>query len=142
MIWSRNFTVDELNSDRLNRNMSKHLDIQIEEITDSELKGSMPVDHRTMQPFDLLHGGASVVLAETLGSIASNLIVAESGKNAVGLHIEANHLSVIQIINQTFNYWSFLSCSICANISQPVPLNYYYALPVLFFCLSKIIAQD
>ena len=96
MIWSRNFTVDELNSDRLNRNMSKHLDIQIEEITDSELKGSMPVDHRTMQPFDLLHGGASVVLAETLGSIASNLIVAETGKNAVGLHIEANHLRSVK----------------------------------------------
>ena len=92
MIWSRNFTVDELNSDRLNRNMSKHLDIQIEEITDSELKGSMPVDHRTMQPFNLLHGGASVVLAETLGSVAASLVVDSKKYACVGLEINANHI--------------------------------------------------
>lgn len=92
MLWPKEFTVDELNSGPLNRNMTKHLDIIIEEVLDNGIVGTMPVDHRTMQPFDLLHGGASAVLSETLGSIASNLIVYGTNKVAVGLNIEASHL--------------------------------------------------
>ena len=49
--------------------------IEIMEMTDNSIKGKMPVDHRTKQPAGILHGGASVVLAESLGSIASNLII-------------------------------------------------------------------
>lgn len=60
------------------------------------LRAKMPVDHRTKQPFGLLHGGASVVLAETLGSIASVLCLDEPMKQkAVGLEINANHLRAV-----------------------------------------------
>jgi 1,4-dihydroxy-2-naphthoyl-CoA hydrolase len=52
----------------------------------------MPVDHRTRQPYGLLHGGASVALAETLGSVASAFVVDRRQYNAVGLEINANHL--------------------------------------------------
>ncbi len=54
------------------RDIDLHLDIRLTEIGDDYLRGTMPVDERTRQPFGLLHGGANVVLAETLGSIASN----------------------------------------------------------------------
>ncbi len=66
------------------------LGIEISELGDDYLRGRMPVDQRTRQPFGLLHGGASVALAETLGSTAANLCLA-SGR-AVGLEINANHL--------------------------------------------------
>jgi 1,4-dihydroxy-2-naphthoyl-CoA hydrolase len=62
------------------------------EIGDNYLKGTMPVDHRTKQPYGLLHGGASVALAETLGSVASALVVDHSKYMCVGLEINANHI--------------------------------------------------
>ncbi|AHG40460.1 esterase [Pseudomonas syringae CC1557] len=68
------------------------LDIRFESFTDDSLTASMVVDQRTHQPFGLLHGGASVVLAESLGSMASYLVV-DSGKYfCVGLEVNANHL--------------------------------------------------
>ena len=68
------------------------LDIRFEAFTDDSLTASMVVDQRTHQPFGLLHGGASVVLAESLGSMASYLVV-DSGKFfCVGLEVNANHL--------------------------------------------------
>ena len=72
--------------------MIEHLGIEIIEIGENFLKGTMPVDSRTIQPFGLLHGGASVVLAETLGSIASNGVVDPSKYAVVGLEINANHI--------------------------------------------------
>lgn len=73
-------------------NILEHLNIEVVEIGDDFVRGKMPVDHRTHQPFGILHGGASVVLAESLGSIASNLVV-DSGKYyAVGMEVNANHL--------------------------------------------------
>ena len=63
--------------------MVAHLGIEITDIGDNYLCGKMPVDHRTKQPFGLLHGGASVTLAETLGSIASGLVVDATQKNAL-----------------------------------------------------------
>jgi 1,4-dihydroxy-2-naphthoyl-CoA hydrolase len=72
--------------------MVAHLGIEITDIGDNYLCGKMPVDHRTKQPFGLLHGGASVTLAETLGSIASGLVVDVTQKKCVGLEINANHL--------------------------------------------------
>ncbi len=65
--------------------------IEITEVGEDFLRGTMPVDRRTIQPMGLLHGGASVVLAETLGSIAANLCC-EDGAYCVGLEINANHL--------------------------------------------------
>lgn len=68
------------------------LGIEITEIGTDFVRGTMPVDARTRQPFGLLHGGASVLLAETLGSIAANLCLDPAEAVAVGLEINANHL--------------------------------------------------
>jgi 1,4-dihydroxy-2-naphthoyl-CoA hydrolase len=74
-------------------NMLEHLGIEFIELSSTTLKAKMPVDHRTKQPFGLLHGGASVVLAETLGSVASSLAVQDPKTQiAVGVEINANHL--------------------------------------------------
>ena len=72
--------------------MGQHLGMEFVEVGEDFLKGRMPVDHRTRQPYGLLHGGASVALAETLGSVASAFVVDRSRYNAVGLEINANHL--------------------------------------------------
>jgi 1,4-dihydroxy-2-naphthoyl-CoA hydrolase len=72
--------------------MGQHLGMEFMEVGEDFLKGRMPVDHRTRQPYGLLHGGASVALAETLGSVASAFVVDRSQYNAVGLEINANHL--------------------------------------------------
>ena len=72
--------------------MGEHLGIQWVEIGDNYLKASMPVDARTHQPFGLLHGGASCVLAETVGSVASYLVVDSALYRPVGLEINANHV--------------------------------------------------
>jgi 1,4-dihydroxy-2-naphthoyl-CoA hydrolase len=69
-----------------------HLDIRVTEVGPDYLRGTMPVDERTRQPFGLLHGGASVSLAETLGSVASNFCIDTSRFYAVGQEINANHL--------------------------------------------------
>ncbi len=87
-IWKRPFSVDAA---VFKENMCNHIGIEITEVGDDFLRGTMPVDHRTIQPMGLLHGGASVVLAETLGSIAANLCCVE-GTYCVGLEINANHL--------------------------------------------------
>ncbi len=69
-----------------------HLGIEYTAIGDDFLTARMPVDQRTRQPFGLLHGGASVALAETLGSVAANLCVDTSQHICVGLEINANHV--------------------------------------------------
>jgi len=72
--------------------MGDHLGIEFTEVGEDFLKGRMPVDNRTRQPYGLLHGGASVALAETLGSVAAAFVVDRLAYNAVGLEINANHL--------------------------------------------------
>ncbi len=72
------------------------LGIKITRITEDEIEGTMPVDHRTHQPFGLLHGGASVALAETLGSIGANLCVDPKEFYCVGLDINANHITGVR----------------------------------------------
>ncbi|MBB5212575.1 hotdog fold thioesterase [Microbulbifer hydrolyticus] len=72
--------------------MPGHLGMVITEVGDDYLVGTMPVDQRTRQPFGILHGGASVALAETLGSIGANLVVDNSKFYCVGQEINANHL--------------------------------------------------
>jgi 1,4-dihydroxy-2-naphthoyl-CoA hydrolase len=72
--------------------MSEHIGIEFTELGNNYIKGRMPVDHRTNQPYGLLHGGASAVLAETLGSVASALVADKTKFYCVGLEINANHI--------------------------------------------------
>ena len=72
--------------------MAEYLGIEVTEVGEDYLKATMPVDHRTRQPFGLLHGGASVVLAETLGSLGATFVVDRNKYDCVGLEINANHL--------------------------------------------------
>lgn len=90
MIWKRDVTLDALNA-MGEGNMVGLLDIRFEEIGADTLEASMPVDGRTKQPFGLLHGGASVVLAESIGSVAGYLCT-EGEQKVVGLEINANHV--------------------------------------------------
>lgn len=71
------------------------LGIEITSIEEDKVTGRMPVDSRTHQPYGMLHGGASVVLAETLGSIGSHFLVKDEGKAAVGVEVNANHLKSV-----------------------------------------------
>ena len=72
--------------------MADHLGMEWVEIGDDFIKIKMPIDHRTRQPYGLLHGGASVALAETIGSVAAALVVDHHKYYCVGLEINANHI--------------------------------------------------
>jgi 1,4-dihydroxy-2-naphthoyl-CoA hydrolase len=72
--------------------MGEYLGIEWTEVGDDFLKARMPVDHRTKQPYGLLHGGASCVLSETIGSLASAMVIDHSKFVCVGLEINANHV--------------------------------------------------
>ncbi|WP_455554812.1 hotdog fold thioesterase [Comamonas sp.] len=89
-IWLKPATLEGINARNANTAVA-HLGIEITEVGPDYLVGRVPVDHRTVQPFGLLHGGVSVVLAETLGSIAA-YHAAPQDHLAVGLDINANHL--------------------------------------------------
>ena len=93
-IWQKDVSVDILTQISLNTAVQQ-LGIEFLEVGDDYLKGRVPVDHRTHQPYGLLHGGVSVVLAETLGSCGAGFSVPE-GYNAVGLDINANHLKGVK----------------------------------------------
>jgi 1,4-dihydroxy-2-naphthoyl-CoA hydrolase len=75
--------------------MMRAIEIRITEIGDDFLRGTMPVDDRTRQPYGILHGGASVALAETLGSTAA-MLCCDGGSAAVGLEINANHVRAVR----------------------------------------------
>jgi len=88
-------TLEQLN--QLSKNtLVAHLGIKITEIGQDYVTATMPVDPRTIQPFGLLHGGASVALAETLGSIAAYATLSDSSMMVVGLEINANHLRPVR----------------------------------------------
>ena len=91
MIWSQKPSLEKLNEICRNT-LCEHLGIVFTEIGDDHLVATMPVDQRTKQPLGLLHGGASVVLAESLGSIASAFSIDTTKKMPVGIEINANHL--------------------------------------------------
>lgn len=74
----------------------QHLGIELTNVGDNWLEARMPVDKRTVQPFGILHGGASVLLAETVGSAASNLCLDNETHYAVGLDINANHVRSVR----------------------------------------------
>jgi 1,4-dihydroxy-2-naphthoyl-CoA hydrolase len=92
MIWyDKELSVEKLKP--LGRNtMAEYLGIEWVEVGKDFLKAKMPVDHRTIQPYGLLHGGSSCVLAETLGSVGSAMVVDHSAFYCVGLEINANHI--------------------------------------------------
>lgn len=93
-IWKQDTALDGLNA--MGRSsMIETLGIRIIEVGDDYLRGSMPVDANTRQPYGLLHGGASVALAETLGSMAGGLCVDGLREFVVGIEINANHVRAV-----------------------------------------------
>lgn len=94
-LWMHNVDIDTLNAIGKNT-LSEHLGMQFTEVGEDYLIATMPVDHRTKQPAGLLHGGASIAFAETLGSVASNLCVDFTKKSVVGLEINGNHLKAVK----------------------------------------------
>lgn len=93
MLWRKTVTLDQLNQQNQGC-MVEHVGIRYTAINDDSLEGTLPVDGRTRQPFGLLHGGASVVLAESLGSVAGYLCT-EGEQRVVGMEINANHLRAV-----------------------------------------------
>lgn len=92
---NQDFTLEDLNK-MSKGTMMEHLDIQFIEIGEDFIKARMPVDHRHHQPYGLLHGGASVTLAETLGSVAAHCSIDTSKYFCVGLEINANHIKGVK----------------------------------------------
>lgn len=90
-LWFKNYSLEEING-RGKKTMVEYLDIRFIAIDAESLTATMPVDHRTVQPLKLLHGGASVALAETIGSTAANLALDPEKRYAVGIEINANHI--------------------------------------------------
>lgn len=93
-IWKKTFTLNQLNE--MSKNCAiEHLGIEVSAVGENWIEATMPVDHRTTQPFGLLHGGVSVALAETIGSLAGFLCI-EEDQVALGLDINANHLRPVK----------------------------------------------
>ena len=89
VFWKRLSSLDELNA--LGQgNLVGHLGIVFTVIGEQHLEATMPVDERTRQPFGLLHGGASVVLAESMGSVAGYMAT-QAGQSVVGIEVNASH---------------------------------------------------
>ncbi len=92
-IWHRPYTVDEI---RFQGDcLPNHIGIEFTEIGPDFLRARMPVDDRTRQPFGILHGGASVALAETLGSLGAGLVIDRAKQRCVGQEINANHIRAV-----------------------------------------------
>ncbi len=94
-IFKTHITLDALNKLSAN-SLVEHLGIQYTGLGEDFIEAKMPVDHRTHQPLGLLHGGASVALAETLGSVAAMCCVDSSQQYPVGLEINANHIKSVR----------------------------------------------
>lgn len=95
-IWfNKSLTIDHI-TPLGKATMAEHLGLEWEALGDDYLKMKMPVDHRTVQPYGLLHGGASCALAETVGSIASHFVIDPDKFICVGLEINANHIRSVK----------------------------------------------
>ncbi|MFM7195415.1 MAG: hotdog fold thioesterase [Bacteroidota bacterium] len=94
-IFHDRFTLDNIQS-RAAGTLAEVLDIRVTAIGHDSLTATMPVDQRTHQPMGILHGGASVALAETVGSVAANGTIDPEKQYAVGLEINANHLRSVR----------------------------------------------
>ena len=95
MIWHEPMTLDAL-TERAKDSMSSYLGIEFVEIGDDYLVATMPIDHRTKQPMGIMHGGASCVLAETIGSMAAQFCVDRKTHYCVGLDLNTNHIRSIR----------------------------------------------
>jgi 1,4-dihydroxy-2-naphthoyl-CoA hydrolase len=95
MIFPAHITLDALNN-RGKNSMTEFLEIQFTTIGEDFLEATMPVNEKTKQPLGLLHGGANVVLAETLGSVAASIVVNPEMQYCVGLEINANHIKSVK----------------------------------------------
>ena len=93
MIWKKPVALDDLN--HTPEYMGSYLDIRFTEVTDHTLTATMPVTPKVHQPYGILHGGASVALAETVGSYASSLVVDTTQFMVVGMEVNANHLKPV-----------------------------------------------
>jgi 1,4-dihydroxy-2-naphthoyl-CoA hydrolase len=94
MIWFKAYSVEDLQSYRC-AGMSTHIGVEFTERGDDFLKARMPVDQRTTQPFGILHGGASCVLSESLGSVAAWMTIDSDLYRAVGIEINCNHTRAV-----------------------------------------------
>ena len=94
-VWKRKVDLDSLNR-IMDNTLCEVTGMRITAVHEDALEGTMPVDSRTHQPLGLLHGGASVALAESLGSMASNLAVDDEHFYCVGQEINANHLRAVR----------------------------------------------
>lgn len=94
-IWTVEPTIEAIQARNKNTAVAT-MGIEFVEVGDDYLKARMPVDERTVQPFGILHGGSSVVLAETLGSVAANHCLKKPGTAGVGLEINANHIRSVR----------------------------------------------
>ena len=99
-IWFKDYTVKDIVT---KDTMVEHLGIEVTELGDNYIVGTMPVDNRTKQPFGILHGGASVALAETLASYGGYLTIDPEKYYVVGVEINANHLKMAKEGNVTGN---------------------------------------
>jgi 1,4-dihydroxy-2-naphthoyl-CoA hydrolase len=97
-IWFKDYTVKDIVT---KDTMVEHLGIEVTELGDNYIVGTMPVDNRTKQPFGILHGGASVALAETLASYGGYLTIDPEKYYVVGVEINANHLKMAKEGNVT-----------------------------------------
>ena len=109
-IWRANVSLEHLR-ERAQDTLVSHLGIELTEMGEDFLKGTMPVDSRTCQPMRILHGGASVVLAESLASIAANAVIDSTRFACVGQEINANHIRPVPTGN------------LVAGITRPVHLG-------------------
>lgn len=94
MIWFRPYTIDQVRF--FGNSLPQHLGIEFTELGPDFIRGRMPVDDRTRQPYGILHGGASVALAETLGSTGAGLVVDPDKFQVVGQEINANHVRAVK----------------------------------------------
>ena len=95
MIWAKELSLKEIDT-FLKNSIEEQLGIKIVEVGKDYIKATMPVDHRTRQPFGILHGGASVVLAESLGSFASYLVIKSKDRIGAGIEVNANHIRSVK----------------------------------------------
>ena len=109
-IWFKKPDADYINEKLNIDSIEQHLGILISEVGDDFIKGTMPADSRTCQPFGIVHGGASVVLAESLGSIAGCHVVDHNQYRCVGQDVSATHLRPV-------------SAGLVSGIAKPVHLG-------------------
>jgi len=95
MVFRRRWSVDDLNA-RNPGTLNEALGIRFTEVGEDWVRATMPCDSRTKQPFGLLHGGANVALAETLGSIAGLMALEDGAGRTVGIEINANHVRAVR----------------------------------------------